>query len=285
MIVVIRGSLGKVVGRKLGVDVLEVQRKMFPDGEILIKIPKVHFENSVYIFQELKGSDSILELLFVCEELRRRNVKEINLVLPYLPYMRQDKEFTSGEIVSARIFPRIIEKFADSVITVNPHLHRIRDLREVFEIETKVLSAGEEIAEFIRKNFGEMDVVAPDDESKWIISGEVAKILGKNLIEFKKIRVDEKTVYLKLEKGKISENLAIVDDIASTGNTIAKCCEYLRRQGAVNVYCFVVHCLSEEAPKRVSKAGGTLYSTNTVDSPVSVIDVSEKIAKVIQESS
>ena len=74
------------------------------------------------------------------------------LVAPYLAYMRQDKIFNQGEGVTSTFFGKLISGFADSLTTVDPHLHRISSLSEVYHIPNKVIHAADAISDWIKEN-------------------------------------------------------------------------------------------------------------------------------------
>ena len=77
---------------------------------------------------------------------RENGAVQVGLVAPYLPYMRQDKIFSPGEIVSARHFAALLSDHFDWLVTVDPHLHRIANPSDIFSIPAVAVHAATAIA-------------------------------------------------------------------------------------------------------------------------------------------
>ncbi|MDR3476792.1 MAG: ribose-phosphate pyrophosphokinase-like domain-containing protein [Gammaproteobacteria bacterium] len=71
-------------------------------------------------------NNKIFPLMFMAKILKELGAKKICLVSPYLPYMRQDKQFKSGETVTSALFAQLLSSFIDHLITIDPHLHQIK---------------------------------------------------------------------------------------------------------------------------------------------------------------
>ena len=81
-----------------------------------------------------------LLLVFAADAARELGAREVNLVAPYLAYMRQDKRFHDGESVTSRSFARMVSSTLDKLLTVDPHLHRYalayaQDIGDIVKIE------------------------------------------------------------------------------------------------------------------------------------------------------
>jgi hypothetical protein len=91
--------------------------------------------------------------------------------------MRQDRRFQPGEAVTSQIFARFVSSRFDWLVTVDPHLHRIRSLEEIYTIPTRVVHAAPLLAEWVASNVSRPLLVGPDQESEqWV--AEVARRAG-----------------------------------------------------------------------------------------------------------
>jgi ribose-phosphate pyrophosphokinase len=99
--------------------------RSFPDGETYLRIESHVSERVVIVNASLfRPNDWFLSLLFFADALRSQGTKRVVLLAPYLSYMRQDKIFQSGEALTSATFARLISSYFDSLVTVDPHLHR-----------------------------------------------------------------------------------------------------------------------------------------------------------------
>ena len=151
---------------RIGVSAHEIALHQFPDGELRVTVGPAATTTIIYAPLD-RPNDKLLALLFAAEALRRDCAKRLVLVAPYLCYMRQDAAFQKGEAISQKVVGRLLATVVDRVITVDAHLHRTADIRDVFPgIEADNLSAMPAIADALRTPA--MDprtiVVGPDAE-------------------------------------------------------------------------------------------------------------------------
>lgn len=278
-------KLAKSVARKAGFKYCRLSVRKFPDGEFLIRFPLELKHKRIFFLLSLNNpNEKITELLFAANAAYERGAKEITLIAPYLPYMREDKEFHKGEVVSAKVFARLLSNSFDNLITIDPHLHRIKALSRIFDIKTKTISAVPLIAKYISQNVEQPVVIGPDEESyQWAKS--VANLAGCEATIFKKHRFSSRHVKVT---GKISydiqkRNVVVVDDMISTGHTMVEAIRSIRKQGARQVQCVCVHGLFiENACKRLKAAGANkIVCTNTIQGKLAKIDVSSTIAHAL----
>ena len=118
----------------------------------------------------------VLDLIFLADTLRSLGAKHIKLIAPYLAYMRQDKVFQKGEALTSKIFAQLLSNHFDSLLTVDPHLHRTESLSEIYKIPTTVVQAAPLISAWIHANVKDPILIGPDEESRqWVqgIAGEL----------------------------------------------------------------------------------------------------------------
>ena len=142
---------------------VEVHR--FPDGEGRVRLSgPVEGEDVVLVAGLDRPDDKVLPLLFAAATARDLGATSVGLVAPYLPYLRQDRRFQAGEGISARYFARLLSQAVDWLVTVDPHLHRIGTLAELFSVPAEALHAAPLLAGWIRRHVEKPLVLGPDAE-------------------------------------------------------------------------------------------------------------------------
>ena len=128
----------------------EIAVHRFPDGELRVTVGLA--SETTIVFASLdQPNDKLLALLFASEALRRGGAKRLVLVAPYLCYMRQDAAFYQGEAISQKVIGSLLAGSFDRIVTVDAHLHRTTDIRDVFPgIEADDLSAMPAVADAMR---------------------------------------------------------------------------------------------------------------------------------------
>ncbi|HMU16812.1 MAG TPA: ribose-phosphate pyrophosphokinase-like domain-containing protein, partial [Thauera aminoaromatica] len=130
------------LARAAGLEAAEIERHRFPDDELRLRLPAELPANAVLFRSLHRPNEKLLELLLVARSAGRGGVRHLILVAPYLAYMRQDKAFHPGEVVSQRIVGGFLAGLFDGVITVDPHLHRISSLAEAIPVPHAVALSG-----------------------------------------------------------------------------------------------------------------------------------------------
>jgi ribose-phosphate pyrophosphokinase len=254
---------------------LEVRR--FPDGETYVRIDSPVAGRPMMLAATLAHPDEkLLALSLAAATARELGATHVGLVAPYLPYLRQDRRFHSGEALSARHFARLLSGMVDWVATVDPHLHRVHDLAEVYAIPAESVSAAPLIARWVREHVPAPLLVGPDEESvQWVerIAGEAgvpAVTLRKHRLGDDEVRVEFPD--LEPYRDRIP---VLVDDIVSTGRTLIEAARGLKGSGLAAPYCVAVHGIfAGGAYARLLAAGVRgVITCNTVTHPSNAIDV------------
>ena len=155
------------LAQALGLPYREVETHRFPDGECKLRLPERLPERVIFCRSLDRPDPKLVELLLASATARELGAHELTLVAPYLCYMRQDMAFHPGEAVSQRIVGRWLAELFETIITVDPHLHRISQLSEVMPASRGIsLSAGPLLAAFLRQRAGNALLVGPDSESR-----------------------------------------------------------------------------------------------------------------------
>ena len=252
--------------------------RKFPDGELYTRIMDGTSGSDVTIIQStVTDSDfvSLLQLIDAC-----RDAPRINVVIPYMGYARQDKQFKTGEPVSARAIAKAIK--ADTVYTINIHDESVLDH---FDAKAVNLDATPVIGKYI-KNLELKDplILSPDDGAIGLAQN-ASRDLGIEYDFLEKTRLNGETVSIKPKNLAVKgRDVIILDDIISTGGTMSETITLLRSQGAHDVYTACVHAvLSNNAVLKLFKAGvKAIIATDTIDKGVSVASAAPVIADAIK---
>lgn len=260
--------------------------RQFPDGETYIKIETDVKDRQVVLICTLNNPDKkLLPLYYLSETAKELGAKSICIVAPYLAYMRQDKRFQSGEGITSIYFAKLISSFADSLITIDPHLHRRSSLSEIYSIPTTVIHAAELISKWIRENIKKPLLVGPDIESKqWVY--EVARQAEVPFIILKKIRLGDKKVEISVphvEKYK-EHTPVLVDDIISTARTMIETIGHLKNVGMKKPVCIGIHgVFADNAYSDLFTAGAEeVITSNTIPHISNRIKIDKSISLMIR---
>jgi ribose-phosphate pyrophosphokinase len=278
-------ALAEAVGAILEVDVHPIEVHRFPDGESLVHAHSTN-PGRALVFRSLdQPNEKIFELLLAADALRRQGVQDIELVAPYLGYMRQDKAFHEGEAVSQQVLARLLDAAYDGVLTVEAHLHRIERLSQVFSCRADSISAAEPIALWLGEQPEQGIVIGPDSESEpWVRS--IAERAGIEWVVSEKTRFADHDVRIELPELPADTRVAwIVDDIASSGATLETLIRILKTRGVERVGAIIVHALLDEAtPARLARVGlDRLVSTDSIVHPTSEISLAPLLAETISQ--
>jgi len=274
-------AMAGAIAERLDAHLGDLEVRRFPDEESYVRIASRVKGCDVLIVCTLARPDSqFVALVFVAETARALGATSVGLIAPYMAYLRQDKSFCEGEAVSARYFARLLSGVFDAVVTIDPHLHRIVALDEVFETPTLALSAAPLLASWIKTHVADPLIVGPDSESEqW--AGAIAASIGAPHIVLSKQRLGDHRVVLELPDlsawGRCKP--VLIDDIVSSGTTALEAARLLQMQGFDELYCLVVHALCDAAVRaRVKESFARFVSTDTVPHPTNAIGVAGLIA-------
>ena len=271
-------AVSKPVAHSLKADYKTADVHRFPDGETRICVPKPGSTRKqvIVICPLYHPNQLILPLLFLAETLREYGAETLLLIAPYLAYMRQDQQFKDGEGVSARYFARLVSNYFDGLITVDPHLHRIKSLGEIYTIPYRVIHAAPLVADWISRYINKPLLVGPDSESEqWV--RDLSHRSGAPYIILEKTRHGDRDVDVSVpEVNKWLQHTPVLfDDIISTGRTMIETVGHLNHAGLTSPVCIGVHGLfADNACQELLKAGaGKIVTTNSVIHSSNSIDL------------
>lgn len=266
-------------------DLGALETRKFPDGETYMRHTASLDGRSVALVCTLANPDpQVMPLLLAARSARELGASRVGLVAPYLAYMRQDRRFHYGEGVSARYFADLVAGLFDWLVTIDPHLHRIERLADIYPIATETLHAAPLLAAWIRENVSRPVLIGPDVESRAWVAG-VAETIDVPFAVAAKTRLGDREVKIDLPdlSARRDRTPVLVDDVVSSGRTLVELARLLRQERIPLPVCAVVHGLfADDSLARLRVACARVVSTNTVLNDVGLIDVAPMLGQPIR---
>ncbi|WP_292460432.1 ribose-phosphate diphosphokinase [Methanothermococcus sp.] len=284
--IIISGSnsqnLAYRVSKLTNSELLRTEFKKFPDGELYIRIHGDVKNRDVFLIQTQNNqNDSIVETILMCDVLRDEGAKSINLVAPYLAYARQDKKFNDGEPISIRALAKLYSNLCDKLITINPHEVHIEAF---FDIPFIHGNAVNKLAEYAKDKLNNPVVLSPD-KGAIELAKTASEVLDCEYDYLEKTRISPTEIKIAPKNLDVKDrDILIVDDIISTGGTMAKAIAMLKEQGAKKVIASCVHpvLIGDALNKLYIGGADEVIGTDTYPSEVSKISVDTVIADLIK---
>ena len=268
-----------------GMALAVVVRHRFPDGEVRLRLP-ASLPARVVVWRGLhQPNEKLVELLLVAQTARTLGARHLTLVAPYLAYMRQDIAFNPGEAISQRVVGAFLATLFDAVITVDPHLHRVATLKEAVPVpDAVVLSGAPLLADHIAAQRGDVLLIGPDEEAlQWV--AVAAQRHGWAHAVCRKTRHGDRQVDIELPALPVAGRaVVLIDDVASSGHTLARAAELLSAAGAASVDVAVTHALfAPGAEQLVRNAGvGAIWSTDCIAHPSNAVSIVPAVAAALR---
>ena len=304
---VVSGSSGRAVAASLapllGMQHIELVSRRFPDGEGYVRVPSdaidaVRAEPVVLVSNTYPDSGVVqtvllLEALADVRKGELSNLKKeepqslddvgpgIYLAIPYFGYSRQDKRFSKGEALSARVIAEILERSCDGIAILDLHEPAVL---EGMGVPMQFVSSMPEIAERLQTEVSPDFILSPD-KGAIARATEVAGLIGCEFSYLEKTRVDARTIeHTPKDLDVNGKVVAIVDDMISTGGTICRASDALRRQGAVEVHAACTHGLfTGGAILRLASHVDGVHSTDSLPNPRAVVSAAPALARGLKQ--
>jgi ribose-phosphate pyrophosphokinase len=247
-LVIMSGSANPVLARKvaeyLKLPLSNIENKRFPDGEIDIKVLEDVRGSDVYLVQPTcpPVNDNLMELLILIDCLRRASAERITAVIPYFGYGRQDRKAEGRVPISAKLVANLITAAgATRAISVDLHAAQIQGF---FDIPMDHLYASPVLVEYFRKlMLQDLTVVTPD-VGGIKMARAYAKRLAAGLAICDKRRTGPAEAEVMHVIGDVqNRNVILVDDMVSTGTSIAEAARACRENGAKDIFICATHAV------------------------------------------
>ncbi len=267
--------------RAAGLPAQAIERHRFPDGELKLRLPPVLPANLIIYRSLVHPNEKLVELLFAARTARQLGAQDLTLVCPYLAYMRQDIAFREGEVVSQSVVGHFLASLFDGVVTVDPHLHRVATLAEAVPVRRPTLLSGAPLlGDYIVRQRPGAFLLGPDSESaQWIASA--ARAHGLDHAACEKVRHGDREVEIRLPAVDLTGRaVVLLDDVASSGRTLARAAQAALQAGAASVDVAVTHALfADDALRIIAEAGvDDVWSTDCIAHPSNVVAMDHLLA-------
>lgn len=281
-------KISEITDIKLG----EIKMKNFADGEIFVESMNSIRNHSAFVIQSTcrPANDNLMELLLVIDALKRSSVGEVNVIIPYYGYARQDRKVHGRQAISAKLVANMLTTAgADRIITFDIHSEQIVGF---FDIPVDNLKAYGIIGKkFQEMNIEDLTVVSPDHGGV-SRARSLAKILDVPLAVIDKRRTNHNEAEAQFVLGDVKDrNVIIFDDMVDTGGTVVTAVSKLKEEGAKDIYLAISHAVLSTkdgipAIKKLKESGiKNIITTNSIqrekDEFVNTIDLSEVLADTI----
>jgi len=281
-------SLAQKISEELGAQLVKIRVKRFPDGEFYVKFEEnVAGENLLIVQSLYPPQDShLMELFLILHTARDLGAETIRIFAPYLAYSRQDKRYLEGECLSAAMIAELIEELgADALYTIDVHNENVL---KMYKIPIYNLTASGELARyFAKKGLENPLIIAPDDED---LAKRRAKYAAKILnaewdaLEKRRDRYTGEIITFAKDLNARGRDALIIDDIISTGKTVANAAKILRDQGAKRIFVGVSHALLLGDSVRIIMESGVeeIVGTDSVVNDYAKVSVSPIFVKALR---
>ncbi|WP_446752496.1 ribose-phosphate diphosphokinase [Vulcanisaeta sp. JCM 16161] len=278
-------DVGNDMANALGLTHVVLETKQFPDGESYIRYPiDVSTYDGLILIQRAypEQNTRLIQVMLAVHAARDLGVKQVHVVLPYLPYSRQDRRFRDGEPVSLQTMLSLLSSLGvSSIITVDvhkPEAFRIANTQciniEPFELYANRLKGVENVV-----------LLSPDIGSLWRVR-KVSEYLGVPFSYLEKFRdrVTGEVTMKPKELDVAGKEVFIIDDIIATGGTIIEATKILKSLGATRVHAIATHCLLlNMADSRMFETGvSSITCSNTIPTRYSEVNVNQLILNVVR---
>jgi len=251
----------------------------FPDGERYVRLLGAVAGDHVILVQTTHPDPMIVEFLLLADAIRDAGARRITAIVPYFGYGRQDKRFREGEAISAKTIAKHIAVDCDELLTMavpaNP------EILKIFPLPTREVSGMPAIGRYLKST--KVDAILAPDEGALRLAKEASSIAGVPFDFLVKERIDSYTV--KVEPKALAvrgKSVGIVDDVISTGGTIATAAKELKAQGARRVIAACVHGLFVDQAEERLRACDDVIATDTVQSKHTKVSVAPEFAAAIR---
>lgn len=237
-------ELAREVAACLGTETAQVRIETFPDGEIGVQILEDVRGREVFVFQSpaRRPNHFLMELLILVDALKRASARSITAVIPYYAYARQDRRDKGRVPITARLTADLLEKAGVSrVVTMDLHTEQIQGF---FDIPVDHLYARPLFVEALK---GQSGVIVSPDVGSNRMARKFAEDLKLDLAMIDKRRLGGRNVEINALIGDVDGKQAIlVDDLCSTGGTLAAAAQFCKKKGAKRVLAVVTHSLLQK---------------------------------------
>lgn len=274
--------LAKKISLNLHAEYKNIELRIFADGESKIRLDNMAKKNCIIIHSTYPPTDQhLMQLFMIMYKCKEDGAKDICVVSPYLAYTRQDKVFVNGEIITINLVGKILASLGiTKLITIDSHKPNALN----YSFATIDLTAIPSLSSYVKYNLTMNNpIVISPDEGGIERAKKFAELINANSLSLVKTRdrfTGDVSVSL-LDQGTLKNcDALIVDDMISTGTSIMKTTELLKKYHIGDVYAICTHALLlDDAKQKLLNAGiKEVISTNSIPNEFARVDLSSVIS-------
>lgn len=262
--------LAKEIADYVGVELANCEVNRFADGEVQVNITETVRGHTVFVVQPTSSpvNDHYMELLIMIDALKRASADEINVVMPYYGYSRQDRKAKSRQPISAKLVADLLQAAgANRVLSLDLHADQIQGF---FDIPIDNFFAGPIFAKYIKNlNLEDVVVVSPDHGGTTRARRLAEAIEAPIAIADKRRPKPNQAEIMNIIGDVKNKNAIIIDDMVDTAGTLTAVANFIKAQGAKTVFACCSHALlSGNAMEKINASAiDKLICTNSVKLP------------------
>lgn len=274
--------LAKKISLDLHAEYKNIELRIFADGESKIRLDNMAKKNCIIVHSTYPPTDQhLMQLFMIMYKCKEDGAKDICVVSPYLAYTRQDKVFVDGEIITINLVGKILACLGiTKLITIDTHKPNALN----YSFATIDLTAIPSLSSYVKHNLTMNNpIVISPDEGGIERAKKFAGLINANSLSLVKTRdrfTGDVSISL-LDQGPLKNcDALIVDDMISTGASIMKTIELLKKYHIGNVYAICTHALLlDDAKQKLLNAGiKEVISTNSIPNEFAKVDLSSVIS-------
>ena len=272
-------ELSLKMAEELKCELLDIERRRFPDGEMYIRIMGDFKGEDVVAVGNTRDDTEIIEFLLMINAAKENGAGRVIAVVPYFGYARQHMVYRSGEPVSSKVMLSSIENFCDSLIVVEIHDLATAKFSRRGLINVKIVKP---LVEYYRDK--KIDYIVSPDDGGLERAKELADLLKTKSFNIDKKRIDSRTVTMTVPDIDVrGKNIVLLDDMISTGGTIIKATDLLKKRGADKVYVSAIHGIfANGSYNEISSIAQDIVITDTIFGKWSKITVAGEVAEAVR---
>ena len=258
-----------------------IEFKVFPDGDSYVRIddlPSYQGEDVQLYHRMYPGQDTcIFNALQILDTLKRVGART-TMVVPYLPYSRQDKTFKEGEALSAQMLCSLLANAGvKKLVTIDCHFLKKEGEFDYAGLKIENISANKLLVEHAKTILGEFEIISPDQGANYLVSDYGGKSMEKVRGDYK----DGDEAYRKIEKVEMNfdvkgKNVLVIDDMISTGGTMIRGVENVKKGGAKKVVCAAAHgFFLKGSLEKLRAVADDVFTTNSIPNEAAKIDIKQ----------
>jgi len=274
--------LAKKISLDLHAEYKNIELRIFADGESKIRLDNMAKKNCIIIHSTYPPTDQhLMQLFMIMYKCKEDGAKDICVVSPYLAYTRQDKVFVDGEIITINLVGKILACLGiTKLVTIDSHKPNALN----YSFATIDLTAIPSLSSYVKHNLTMNNpIVISPDEGGIERAKKFAGLINANSLSLVKTRdrfTGDVSISL-LDQGPLKNcDALIVDDMISTGASIMKTIELLKKYHIGDVYAICTHALLlDDAKQKLLNAGiKEVISTNSIPNEFAKVDLSSVIS-------